>query len=281
MSNKPPITEQNGHLRKIATKGSQMFIADVIGNGAEILFLRFQDDIDKKFPMMKKAFKSIFYVPFKFLQKPIEWTIDKFGRSIEGEEGREIRHAQTDEQRLDGLLNSSYHYASAIGVGWGSLVATEKCLSYYMKSKALPGRMWTAVDLPVHVGLTAFLGAPFMKPVTGSVKDLTKKIMIASGGWSEEKAEQDARFTVAYIIPNYLTLVPTVGMMNSLYKAESKGFLKDVGKKDWLGQDEHHFATTDKPLKEANFDLITTNILKLAKAIGVISSPGSGKTAAH
>ncbi len=269
----------NGWKEKNGKKALQMLAADVVGNVAEIVFLRYQEQLDKAVPFLKTGFKTVMHTPIKIIQKPLEWVIDHFGGSIEGEKGREERHQQTSEQRLDGLLNSAYHYTTAVGVGWGSLVLAEKGLSNVTKTNALPGRMWTRVDLPVHLVAAAILGSNMMKPVTGSMKDLTKKLMLTAG-WSEEKAEQDSRFTMAYIVPNYLTLIPTVGMMGSLYKAESKGLLKDTPKKDWFGQEEHHFALTGKKAAAGEMGAIPAGLLKAAEKLGVIGT-ASAKTAAH
>lgn len=274
-------TNGNGNgswFRKSTGKGAQMFIADIVGNVTELLFLRYQEAFDKTIPVLKSGFKTAMYTPVKCIQQPLEWAIDKFAGSIEGEAGREARHHQTQEQRLDGLLDAGYHYSSALAVGWGSLVMAEKGLSKMMGTKALPGRMWTRVDLPVHLGMMWFLGSHMMKPATTSMKDLTKKLMVASG-WNEDKAEQDSRFFMAYIVPNYLTLVPTVGMMGTMYKAESKGLVKDVGAKDWFGEPEHHFQMTGKQAQPGDLSAPGKMVLEVAKKLGVIDSPGASRIA--
>ncbi|MDX2073480.1 MAG: hypothetical protein SFX19_03835 [Alphaproteobacteria bacterium] len=270
----------NNWVKKSWTKSSQMLIADMVGNATEIIFLRYQEPFDKAFPFLKSAFKTAMYTPVKMLQKPIEWAIDNLAGSIEGEEGRELRHHQTEEQRLDGLLNSGYHYSAALAVGWGSLVLAEKGLSRATGTKELPGRMWTRLDLPVHLGTAWFLGTSAMQPVTGSIKDTTKNIMKAAG-WSEEKAEQDSRFAIAYILPNYLTLIPTAGMMAGLYKAESKGVLIDKGQKSLFGTPEHHFEFTGKKAAPGELGGMTEGMLKIAKGLGIIHDPAAAKAVAH
>jgi len=256
-----------------------MFLADMVGNAAEIGFLKYQNKIDEKLPFLKATFKSAFYVPMKILQTPIEWTLNTFAGSIEGEHNREERKKKTDDERLDGLLDTTYHYASAIAVGWGTLVAAEKAMSRVTKTPSLPNSVWMKVDLPVHAGTAFLLGSSFMKPVTGSVKDVTKKIMLASG-WTEEKAEQDSRFAMAYILPNYLTLIPTVGMMSSLYKAEAKGIIKDMGHKDLMGQPEHHFVSNMAgKVRHDEFSGLTNAMLKVAQKVGVITTEAAHSVA--
>lgn len=262
-----PLDNNNSWQKKRNVKGAQMFIADVVGNAAEIIFLRYQESLDKALPFMKKCFKATFYVPMKAAQKPVEWVINNFAGSIEGEEGRTKRKNQNEEERLDGLLDAAYHYSSALAVGWGSLVVAEKAASRMMKTPELPHKMWTRLDLPVHCGIAAFLGSSMMKPATGTMKDLTKKVMVAAG-WSEDKAEQDSRFALAYIVPNYLTLIPTVAAIGGLYKAESQGILKDIPKKGMMGAEEHHFVPTGKELP--------SGWMKIAQWAGII-----GKAPAH
>lgn len=261
-----------GWKKKTAVKGSQMFIADVVGNVAELVFLRYQHTLDHHLPMLRQGFKQVMYTPMKVAQKPIEFVLDLFP-SIEGKEAHDKRMEETEEKRLDGLLEAGYHYTSAIGVGWGSLIVTEKILSRSMGTKELPGKMWTRVDLPVHVGTAALLGTPIASPVTGAFKDFTKKCMTIAG-WSEEKAEQDARFVTAYILPNYLTLIPTVGAMGGFYLAEEKGVLRDIGKEKttWYGvkNHEHHFEMTGKPAADTNMGSIPKGILEVAETLRVI-----------
>jgi len=266
---KPPNIETPG--KKSVNKFFHMFFADIIGNVVELAYLKYQDKIDEKIPFVKAGFKSAMYLPIKLIQTPLEWTINNFGGNIEGDEAREHRKAKTSEERLDGLLDSTYHYASAIAVGWTSLVVAEKAFSKVTKTPSIPGKMWTRVDLPVHVGMAAFLGSSLMKPATGTLKEVTKKILLACG-WTEEKAEQDSRFTMAYILPNYATLVPTIAMMSGIYKAEAKGLLKDVGAKDFFGFPEHHFVKTNGSVQHPEFGVVSNAMLKVAQKVGVITT---------
>ena len=221
------IPPPNGWKGKSGIKALQMFAADIAGNAADMVFLRYQNQFDKAFPVVKDTFKSLLYLPIKTVQRPLEWTINTFGGNLEGDENKVARQNQSEEQRLDGLIDTSYHYLAAGAVGLGTLMLAEKGLSKVMGTGHVPNRVWWLVDAPVHLGAAVLLATPAMKPATSAIKGTMKNIMIGAG-WSEEKAEQDSRFAVAYILPNYLTLIPTALSMNALYQAESHGILKEV-----------------------------------------------------
>jgi len=211
---------------KTWTKGMQMALADFAGNAAELVFLRYQESFDKTFPVFKETFKTVMRVPVQILQKPLEFIINHTGGSIEGHEARDKRMAKTEEERLEGLLDTTYHFSAALAVGWGTLMGTEKALSHAMKTNHVPNKVWWRVDAPVHLGIAAALGSSPMKPVTDTIKGTMKNIM-TSCGWSEEKAELDSRFAIAYILPNYLTLIPTVASMGLMHYGADKGLLKE------------------------------------------------------
>jgi len=257
----------NGWHKKSGIKGLQMFAADVMGNTADMLFLRFQENIDKALPFLKGGFKTVMYTPFKILQTPLEWTINKLGGGIEGDEAREARMNQPQEQRLDGLLESGYHYTAAGLVGLGTLMATEKALSRFMGTGHVPNKVWWTVDFPVHLGTAALLGSSAMKPATDNIKGTMKKIMVASG-WSEEKAEQDSRFVIAYILPNYITLIPTALSMGSLYYGASKGVLNEV-----QGAAHSSFHTVPGRSFSELENGVAKNMLSLLQKMGNIEGP--------
>lgn len=257
----------NGWQKKSWSKGLQMFAADVAGNAADMLFLRYQDSIDKALPFLKDGFKKIMYVPFKILQSPLELIINKAGSGIEGEQGRVQRMQQSSEQRLDGLLEAGYHYTAAGLVGLGTLMAAEKGMSRLMGTGHVPNSVWWRVDFPVHMGTAAFLGTKAMAPVTDSIKGTMKKLMVAAG-WTDEKAEMDARFAVAYILPNYLTLIPTAMGMSSMYYGVSKGVLHESG--DKLHSNFHTIAGKNTQDVES---VIARNMLELLKNIGAVKGP--------
>ena len=245
-----PGNPNEGWKMRSGIKSLQLLAADIVGNTTELLFLRYQDQFNKAVPWLKTGFKNVMYVPVKMLQDPIEWALSKAG-NFEGKENQEARLKQSKEQRLDGLLDTGYNYSSALGVGLGSLMFTEKILSKAMKTGHTPAGVWFCVDAPVHLGLVALLGAPGMQHNTEKLKNTIKSVMQASG-WEPEKAEQDARLTTLYIVPNYATWFATTGAMTALYYAESKGMTKgkhglfknlaELGKKLGIGHDHHSLS---------------------------------------
>lgn len=276
-------TNGNGWRKKSYTKGLQMFAADVVGNTADLLFLRYQGKFDNALPFVKTTFKAVMYTPLKIIQQPLEWGLNHLS-GIEGAEAKEARLQQSPEKRLEDLLDTSYHYLSAAGVGYVALIGTEKYLSKWMHTGHVPNKMWTHLDIPVHVGAALFLGSHTAQPVTNNIKNVLKRTMVASG-WSEEKAEQDSRFTIAYILPNYLTLIPTTWMMGSLYHAESKGLVRQVENTSWtqkitggkFGDPTHGFEilSKDTSLKTAG------GMTHAARFLKILGDPTSAKTASH
>ena len=271
--------KDKGWVKKGGIKSLQMFAADVAGNAADLVFLKYQNNIDKAFPVLKSSFKQVMYYPLKALQKPIEAMLGHLG-SIEGAEAKEERLQQAPEKRLDGLIDASYHYLSAGAVGFATLAGTEKLLSNVMHTGHVPNKMWWRLDAPVHLVTALFMGSRTMQPATSALKGTLKKVMVASG-WSEEKAEQDARFTIAYILPNYLTLIPTTGMMAHLYHAESQGIVKQVESKGWFGGVRHGFESTNKTPAPGELGIVTESVLKVARLLGIVGGPSAAKSAAH
>ena len=280
-------------FQKGTEKAMHMLIADVAGNAADLLFLRFQNNFDQAVPIFKSSFKTSMRYPMQAIQAPLEWALGTLG-GIEGGEEKEKRLNQTPEKRLDGLLDTTYHFASAAAVGYAALIATEKGLSHLRGTGHVPNKMWTRLDIPVHVGSALFLGSRMMQPVTGQMKEVLKKTMTGLG-WSEEKAEQDSRFTIAYILPNYLTLIPTTYMMGSLYHAQEKGLIRPTTKQSWadkvtggrvskytfglLGSDSHGYEVMSKATDMSGAGFAA----RLAKhpLLGIIENPSNAKTAAH
>jgi hypothetical protein len=211
----------NGWRMKSAVKSLQLFASDVVGNLAEVVFLKYQENFDKAVPWLKAGFKSMIAAPMAMVQPRIEQALEHAG-NFEGKEEHDKRMHQTKEERLEGLLDSAYHYASAGLVGATALMGTEKVLSKLMKTPHTPNWVWACVDLPVHAGLIAAMAMPSMKPQTEALKGTIKNVMKASG-WSDEKAEQDARFATVYIVPNYATWLSTSVVMTGLYSAEHAG----------------------------------------------------------
>lgn len=274
----------NGWKNKRLVKGLQMFAADFMGNAADLMFLRYQESFDKAVPFVKTTFKSVMYLPTKILQSPIEWALGKFS-GIEGADARDERMHQSEEKRLDNLLETGYHYLSAGLVGYTALINTEKYLSKVMNTSHVPNKMWWRLDFPVHLGAALVLGSKTASPVTGTIKDMLKKVMVGVGGWDEKKAEQDARFTIAYILPNYLTLIPTVGMMGGLYRAQEKGLVRATEKTSWLqkashgklGDETHAFEEVTK----GSIPKDPTTMTGWAKILNILEEPSKSKTAAH
>lgn len=211
----------NGWRMKSAVKSLQLFASDVVGNVAEVAFLKYQNGFDRAVPWLKTGFKSLIAAPMAMAQPALERALEHAG-NFEGTEAHEKRLHQTQEERLEGLLDAAYHYASAGLVGATALMGTEKVLSKVMKTPHTPNWVWACVDLPVHVGLIGAMALPSMKPQTEVLKGTIKNVMKASG-WSDEKAEQDARFATVYIVPNYATWLSTSVMMTGLYHAEHRG----------------------------------------------------------
>jgi hypothetical protein len=212
-----------GWKAKTATKSVQLLMADVVGNVAELVFLRYEKAMNKAFPLVKDVFKSALYYPIKSFQKPLEKMLDHAG-NFEDQELHDKRMSKTAEERLDGLLDSTYDYAAAGVVGVATLFATERALSKVMKTEHLPLWPWI-VDGIVHTGIVIYMGAPSMKPTTEKVRTTIEKVMV-SAGWNEEKAKQDAGFATIYIVPNYMNWISNTALSGAMYAAEANKMWK-------------------------------------------------------
>ncbi len=210
-----------GWRMKSAVKSLQLLAADVVQNLAEVVFLRYQGAFDKTVPWLKSSFKWLAYMPMEMAQDPLEKLLDH-ANNFEGKKAHDVRMNQTKEERLEGLLESGYHYAAAGAVGLGTLMGTEKVLSHVMKTPHTPNWVWWCVDMPLHLGLIVTMSAPSMQGHTEALKGTIKNVMKASG-WDEEKAEQDARFATVYIVPNYMNWLSTSATMTGLHYGEHTG----------------------------------------------------------
>jgi len=212
-----------GWRAKSVAKSAQLLVADMVGNVAELVFLRYQDAMNKAMPWVRDSFKTAMYTPIKMVQKPVEKLLES-ASNFEDQAHHDKRVNQSEEKRLDGLLDAAYDYTAALGVGGAALVMTERAMSNAMRTDHMPWWSWM-VDAVVHTGIIAYMGSTRMQPTTEKLRKTIENGMVTAG-WTEEDAKRDAGFATVYIVPNYMNWVSNTALATGMYYGESNKMWK-------------------------------------------------------
>lgn len=212
-----------GWRAKTAAKSAQLLVADMAGNIAELIFLRYQGAMNNALPWVRDGFKSVMYTPMKMMQKQLERALEE-GSNFEDKAHHDQRVGQSEEKRLDGLLDGAYDFVAAAAVGGAALVGTERAMSKIMKTGHMPWWSW-AVDGVVHTGIIFYMGSTKMQPTTEKIRTTIENGM-KTAGWSDENAKRDAGFATVYIVPNYINWLSNSALAAGMYFGEAKNVWK-------------------------------------------------------
>src|SRR5690606_21405492 len=101
---------------------------DVLSTAVEAGVIANISKFDQAFPAIANAAQAIIGVPLQYLQAPVE-KILSYTKNIEGEDYYKQRLSMTEAERLQSMNKTCYHYLSALGVGWGSMVGASHIIS--------------------------------------------------------------------------------------------------------------------------------------------------------
>lgn len=224
---------------KVTVKQSVNFFAgDLVGTVVEGAVIAGIDKFDRVLPIVPAVIKGALRGPAYLFQRPIEGMMN-VTKNIEGKDNFNERTHKTDAERIDAITNGAYRYGSAITVGYGAMMATERALSKMTKTPAVPMGFYGA-DIALHLGLVGLMGLPALSGATDKIKSGIK-CLSKSVGASDQMAEDVGRVGMVSIIPNYTVFAVNTGRLYMKNKRE----YENLGEVAWkLMNHPHGHAVT-------------------------------------
>ncbi len=201
---------------KTALQAGNMLVAEAAGATAEIGALSVIDSFDRNAPGLVGLIKKPIRAAVTLFRPQIEWAMNHM-RGLEGTNVQQRRHARTEEERIDNLTDTTYHYAAATGIGYGAMWGTQRALNHVTgvpMDRKHEAKIYFQ-DALVHAGAVIVLGLPAMEGVTQTAKDALGCVFRAVG-YEDKKADELANYAMIVQVPNFIAYLNDVHLLHKL-----------------------------------------------------------------